>query len=624
MAVDLGTLEKTYDLPAGLLAAVQNKEDPGADPSATSAAGAIGPFQFMPETAKAYGVSDPTNYDQAAVGAAKMFSDLKDQYNGDVPSMLAAYNWGSGNVDKHGLEKAPAETKDYVSSIMGKIGGAIMPTANAAEATDQAPSKMSPEQLLVTGDKLNVQPRQPQTAEQMLSKLLGEDATAPAGGSAAPLKAEDMLDGLLKQPVEDKTQQPKLNATNQNGGTAGSQKNGAVGNPQGNSPDKIEQAIRQTGLTSRDLLEVATSPITSLGDILNTTINGATSGLNKLAGLNIPQLGMPSDSVTKGLDAVGLPKPQSTSEKMGSAATQVAGSASMLGENLLPLAKEGYSEALNLWQKYRGGNVLGADDVKGLAGQAYKAAADKGGILTPDFTNKFIDKATEAMPQSPEGKIVTGENPVTQFVGRLQGLKDKPLTLAGVQDIDEHLGDLIDAEHDVTGISKQGVRLQKIQGTLRNMISTATPEQVVGGTQGFDALNSGRQLWSQAAKMSDVERAMAKPNPQTALNNLYNNSSKTRGWNDQELSALKSASQTGVGTGLLKLVGSKFVPYIASIIGEMAGGVGEAAIAGGAAHVVSSGARNAAAAVQAGKAKNVIKVLNKRLPSLSNLPDQQP
>jgi len=35
---------------------------------------------------------------------------------------LAAYNWGQGNLSKHGLAKAPRETRDYYQSILADIG----------------------------------------------------------------------------------------------------------------------------------------------------------------------------------------------------------------------------------------------------------------------------------------------------------------------------------------------------------------------------------------------------------------------------------------------------------------------------------------------------------------------
>lgn len=150
---DYSSLEEQYGLPIGLLSSVE-KQESGGNAAAISPKGAIGNFQFMPATAKQYGI-DPTDPDQSAEGAARMYADLSKKYNGDVPSMLAAYNWGQGNVDKKGLDKAPPETQSYIAHIMdgmhsyapgqqpqqgvisrfaGAIGNAIMPDAEAADA----------------------------------------------------------------------------------------------------------------------------------------------------------------------------------------------------------------------------------------------------------------------------------------------------------------------------------------------------------------------------------------------------------------------------------------------------------------------------------------------------------
>lgn len=119
--LNLGALEKQYGLPAGLLTAVAKTES-GGNPNAVSPAGAQGLFQFMPETAKAYGVN-PFDPQSSAIGAARMYSDLSKQFGGDVPSMLAAYNWGSGNLSKKGLENAPKETRDYIAKIVPLLNG---------------------------------------------------------------------------------------------------------------------------------------------------------------------------------------------------------------------------------------------------------------------------------------------------------------------------------------------------------------------------------------------------------------------------------------------------------------------------------------------------------------------
>lgn len=92
----------------------------GGNPSAVSPKGATGAFQFMPATAKQYGV-DPTDPESSAVGAAKMYSDLLSKYQGDLPKALAAYNWGQGNVDRQGLDKAPPETQKYIQKVSSRM-----------------------------------------------------------------------------------------------------------------------------------------------------------------------------------------------------------------------------------------------------------------------------------------------------------------------------------------------------------------------------------------------------------------------------------------------------------------------------------------------------------------------
>ena len=118
MAIDpntLASLEQKHGLPSGLLQSVMMAESAG-NPNAVSPKGAQGLFQFMPQTAKAYGIN-PLDPQQAAVGAARMYGDLSKQFGGDVPSMLAAYNWGSGNLTKNGLQNAPKETRDYINKV---------------------------------------------------------------------------------------------------------------------------------------------------------------------------------------------------------------------------------------------------------------------------------------------------------------------------------------------------------------------------------------------------------------------------------------------------------------------------------------------------------------------------
>lgn len=142
----LAQLEQQHGLPQGLLYAVMMKESSGnpnaVGPVTKNGQQAQGLFQFMPDTAKSYGI-DPFDPTQAALGAARMYSDLNKQYKGDLPSMLAAYNWGSGNLAKHGIQNAPAETRDYINTIAGQIQNQApmqQVAQNTAQMNDASPA----------------------------------------------------------------------------------------------------------------------------------------------------------------------------------------------------------------------------------------------------------------------------------------------------------------------------------------------------------------------------------------------------------------------------------------------------------------------------------------------------
>lgn len=117
-------LEAKNKLPAGLLSEVEweeSRRNAGAIGKMTKYGRAKGPFQFMDDTAREYGVDNPFDRNQAAPGAAKKLSHLLDRYKGDLSKALAAYNWGEGNLDKFGMSKAPEETRNYVQSIMRQL-----------------------------------------------------------------------------------------------------------------------------------------------------------------------------------------------------------------------------------------------------------------------------------------------------------------------------------------------------------------------------------------------------------------------------------------------------------------------------------------------------------------------
>lgn len=107
---------------------IQEQVESGGNPLAVSPKGAVGPMQTMPTTLSnpGYGVlaaKDTSITEQRRVGQDYMRAMLQE-YGGDLPTALAAYNWGPGKVNKWRAEgadpaKLPQETRSYIEKITG-------------------------------------------------------------------------------------------------------------------------------------------------------------------------------------------------------------------------------------------------------------------------------------------------------------------------------------------------------------------------------------------------------------------------------------------------------------------------------------------------------------------------
>ena len=130
--------EQREGLPAGTLRAVAKQESNG-NPNAVSNKGAQGAFQFIPATAKAYGVDVANPWDSMR-GAAEYLGDNMKKY-GRIDAALADYNGGPTQAAAVLQNGSPTykETQGYVTRIMSNIANAVIPSANAAEPDKTAP-----------------------------------------------------------------------------------------------------------------------------------------------------------------------------------------------------------------------------------------------------------------------------------------------------------------------------------------------------------------------------------------------------------------------------------------------------------------------------------------------------
>jgi membrane-bound lytic murein transglycosylase D len=163
-----GILSK-YGLPSELkyLAVIESN----LKPTALSWAGAVGPWQLMPTTARVLGlkvnrkVDERKNYYKSTKAAAIYLRDLYAEL-GDWLLVIAAYNGGTGNVYK-AMKKShskdfwslqyylPAESRNHVKKFIGTQytfeGQGSVTTLTRDEATDQ----LSGSSMYVFNRKLN-------------------------------------------------------------------------------------------------------------------------------------------------------------------------------------------------------------------------------------------------------------------------------------------------------------------------------------------------------------------------------------------------------------------------------------------------------------------------------------
>lgn len=146
----------TYNVSKDLLKAMAKAES-NFHADATSHCGAMGIMQLMPATAASLGVSDAYDPEQNIMGGAQYISRLLEKYNGNLSYAVAAYNAGSGNVDKYGGIPPFKETQNYVVKVLQYLEeGVTIPDSSGtiSSGSGSGPDSTSTETAGTSGNNL--------------------------------------------------------------------------------------------------------------------------------------------------------------------------------------------------------------------------------------------------------------------------------------------------------------------------------------------------------------------------------------------------------------------------------------------------------------------------------------
>lgn len=599
MTIDLDVLEQQYNLPSGLLSAVQQRESSG-DPNAVSPAGAVGAFQFEPATAKQYGI-DPTDPDQAAHGAAMMFSDLSKKYNGDVPSMLAAYNWGQGNLDRKGMENAPTETQNYIKNILPKVGGLPQGTQYASADTGNMSDAM-------------VDNFTPALSKTDYTKMSDADLLK-AVGQPASFASQDyskMSDAdLLKLVGQSPQQQPSKAAFGSNRGVAPP------------APGAANDFSKSTATGMEEAPFLMAAPINAIQRGMGRLFG---EGYTALGGELTPEqaegLTNPRTQLPEGPDIIksaGLPyhEPQTSLGVVGNMLGQAAGvgATEEAGSSLIDKLKS-MPEDLKAWYNAPVDNTsslpknvpIPASSVKNASQNAYTYSNNVGGVLHPDnFTNNILDIMDNAKAKPIAGTVLTSEQKaLNAALDEYSPLRDKPLTLEDFENLDKSLTAKESSAMDGFNPTNNSRIIGQVQDAIRARLQALKPEDVIGGKEGFDALTQHAiPLWSTQAKMSDLEQLINKANGtanptqsmKNALNNLIN-SPKFNSYPAAAQDAIRQAAKRGGADDLMSIIGSRLNP------------IANSTLTGKAVNMVTSGVmRNVRNSMQNAKADKIMSAM---------------
>ena len=160
---------------------------------AVSPKGARGPMQFMPDTAKRFGLKNPHDPKEAIDAAARYLRDLLKRFGGRLDLALAAYNCGEGTVESFQTGKPLILPSGKIINPRGRITGGIPPYRETQDYVRSAIAFFTNSQTAKA--KLPAVLPQPKTARPLVNSQSAspDSETKNRRASVAPEKASSFF-----------------------------------------------------------------------------------------------------------------------------------------------------------------------------------------------------------------------------------------------------------------------------------------------------------------------------------------------------------------------------------------------------------------------------------------------
>lgn len=196
MAKDLAShvdkMAAKYGVPVSHARAIFQIESSGGKNKAVSKAGARGPMQLMPDTAKELGVNIDDPF-QNIEGGVKYYAKMLKQF-GDPILAVAAYNAGPRNVREAGGVPKFKETQNYVRKFTNLVGAPNLMDVVAPKVARSEPGKPL---TLKLDEPTPYTPKPIDVGQETESNFASLLAKIGMGGKKRGKKTPGILDGIF-------------------------------------------------------------------------------------------------------------------------------------------------------------------------------------------------------------------------------------------------------------------------------------------------------------------------------------------------------------------------------------------------------------------------------------------